>query len=270
MPDLPARPGLAAATPQRASRRDGEASRERLLLAALNLFAEKGYAPASTRDIAEAAGTNVAAIAYYFGDKAGLYRAVAEGPMQPLCRLLPEEAAEPRLEDMLRHLYSGYVEPLKQGQPVRQCLKLHMREMLEPTGLWSSSLIESVKPVHEALAHALARHLDLAGPDDDVRRLAICIAALGVHQHVACDVMDAIAPQLSANAEALDTWIDRMVLFACAMVSAERKRRAKAVARAGDGSARTAPPVAAKTGPGSHPPVSRPARGRNGAKPRSR
>jgi AcrR family transcriptional regulator len=220
----------AAASPARAARRDGEAARERLLLAALNLFSEKGYTPTSTRDIAEAAGTNVAAIAYYFGDKAGLYRAVFEGPMQPVCRLLPAEAAEPRLEDMLRHLYSGYVEPLKQGQPVRQCLKLHMREMLEPTGLWSSSLVDSVKPVHEALVEALSRHLGLARPDDDVRRLAICIAALGVHQHVACDVMDAIAPQLSANDAALDTWIDRMVVYACAMVGAERKRRGRAAA----------------------------------------
>jgi len=213
--------------PNRAGRRDGEASRERLLFAALNLFAEKGYTPTSTRDIAEAAGTNVAAIAYYFGDKAGLYRAVFEGPMQPICRLLPAEAAEPRLEDMLRHLYGGYIEPFKQGQPVRQCLKLHMREMLEPTGLCSSSLAESVKPVHEALVGALSRHLGLGRADDDVRRLAICIAALGVHQHVACDVMDAIAPQLSANAAALDIWIDRMVVFACAMVDAERKRRDK-------------------------------------------
>jgi AcrR family transcriptional regulator len=246
MPDQPARPSAVAPAPSRASRRDGEASRERLLLAALNLFAEKGYAPTSTRDIAEAAGTNVAAIAYYFGDKAGLYRAVAEGPMQPICRLLPAEAAEPRLADMLRHLYSGYIEPFKQGQPVRQCLKLHMREMLEPTGLWSSSLIEGVKPVHEALAQALSRHLGLARPDDDVRRLAICIAALGVHQHVACDVIDAIAPQLSADAEALDTWIDRMVLFACAMVEAERKRRAKAGRASDDGASRSAPAPAGR------------------------
>ncbi|MGZ8260097.1 MAG: CerR family C-terminal domain-containing protein [Caldimonas sp.] len=232
MADIAA-PVTPAASPGRAARRDGEAARDRLLLAALDLFSEKGYTPTSTREIAEAAGTNVAAISYYFGDKAGLYRAVFEGPMQPICRLLPGEAAEPRLADMLRHLYSGYVEPLKQGRPVRQCLKLHLREMLEPTGLWSSSLVESVKPVHERLVEALSRHLGLAGPDDDVRRLAICIAALGVHQHVACDVIDAIAPQLSATDAALDTWIDRMVDYACAMVGADRKRRAKAEARRG-------------------------------------
>ena len=91
------------------------------------------------------------------------------------------------------------------------------------------------KACHEALVGALSRHLDLDRPDDDVRRLAICIAALGVHQHVACDIIDAIAPQLSADAGALDTWIDRLVLFACAMVEAERKRRTSATAPAGNG-----------------------------------
>lgn len=51
------------------SRADGEQSRERLLLASMRLFAEQGYSRASTREIALAAGVNVAAISYYFGDK---------------------------------------------------------------------------------------------------------------------------------------------------------------------------------------------------------
>ena len=48
-----------------------EDSRERLMLAALRLFASQGYAKTSTRELAEAASVNVAAISYYFGDKAG-------------------------------------------------------------------------------------------------------------------------------------------------------------------------------------------------------
>ena len=57
-------------------RQDGEQSRERLLRVGLALFAQKGFEKTSTREIAEAAQTNIAAISYYFGDKAGLYRAV--------------------------------------------------------------------------------------------------------------------------------------------------------------------------------------------------
>ena len=69
--DLPVKP--------RSMRSDGEQSRERLLHAALRLFAHQGYERTSTREIAEAAAANVAAISYYFGDKAGLYKAVFFG-----------------------------------------------------------------------------------------------------------------------------------------------------------------------------------------------
>ena len=59
----------------RPTRTDGVEARNRLLAAALKLFAEKGFANTSTRQLAAAAGVNIAAISYYFGDKAGLYRA---------------------------------------------------------------------------------------------------------------------------------------------------------------------------------------------------
>ena len=61
--------------------RPSSASRRRLLRAALPLFAAKGFAKTSTREVAAAAGVNLAAISYYFGDKAGLYRAVYNDPL---------------------------------------------------------------------------------------------------------------------------------------------------------------------------------------------
>ena len=42
------------------------------------LFGEKGFAAASTREIATAADANIGSIAYHFGGKNGLYRACAE------------------------------------------------------------------------------------------------------------------------------------------------------------------------------------------------
>ena len=44
---------------------EGAQARARLLHAALRLFAENGFAKASIRDIAQAAGVNPASISYY-------------------------------------------------------------------------------------------------------------------------------------------------------------------------------------------------------------
>ena len=61
---------LSAAALAKPLRSDGQEARTRLLDAALVLFADKGFAKTSTREIAQAAQVNVASISYYFGDKA--------------------------------------------------------------------------------------------------------------------------------------------------------------------------------------------------------
>lgn len=48
-------------------------TRTKLLKTAARLFARKGYNGVSVRQIIQAAGTNISAINYHFGDKQGLY-----------------------------------------------------------------------------------------------------------------------------------------------------------------------------------------------------
>jgi AcrR family transcriptional regulator len=57
-------------------RRDAAASRDRLLKAASDLFADRGYERTTSRDIGERAGVDPTMIARYFGGKAQLYIAV--------------------------------------------------------------------------------------------------------------------------------------------------------------------------------------------------
>lgn len=70
-------------------RRDGDRTRERILEAALPLFADHGFAGTSTRKVGQAAGVNVATIAYHFQDKAGLYRSVVERLHVDLAQAFP-------------------------------------------------------------------------------------------------------------------------------------------------------------------------------------
>jgi TetR/AcrR family transcriptional regulator len=62
----------------RPARYDGADHRQRVLAAALDMFAEVGYAAASTRAIAAAAGIEQGHLAYYFPSKMALWRHVIE------------------------------------------------------------------------------------------------------------------------------------------------------------------------------------------------
>jgi AcrR family transcriptional regulator len=51
-------------------------SRERLLETAIGMFAEKGYAGTSVREIVERAGVSKPVLYYYFQSKEGLFLAI--------------------------------------------------------------------------------------------------------------------------------------------------------------------------------------------------
>ena len=208
-------------------RSDGQEARNRLLDAALALFADKGFAKTSTREIAQAAQANIASISYYFGDKDGLYRAVFADPRYNPPFIGPDKSAPaPDIRTTLSLMLGTFVEPLKTGRQIRQCMKLHFREMVEPTGMWQAEIDNNIKPSHAALAEALCRHLGLKKADDDIHRLAFDIAGLGVMLHVGIDVIQAIRPALIGSATALDHHHARMVDSAMALVDAEDRRRA--------------------------------------------
>lgn len=214
-----------SATSARATRSDGVEARARLLHAALRLFAEKGFANTSTRELAAAAGVNIAAISYYFGDKAGLYRAAYTEPMGSCNDLIVCNVGEVSLEQALRLMLTQIVEPMKLGDLVQLCTRLHFREMLEPTGLWAEEIDNGIRPAQVALVLVLCKHLGLTDPDDDVHRLAFSIVGLAIHLFVGRDIVQALQPQLLANPEAIDAYTERLLSYALGMVAGEKARR---------------------------------------------
>jgi AcrR family transcriptional regulator len=211
----------------RKQRADGAEARGQLLLAALRLFAEKGFAKTSIRDIAQAAGANVAAIRYYFGDKAGLYRTVfTEALGTPLCDDMTRyQAAHLSLRQALEGLMAAFLAPMKQSELAQQLTRLSFREMLEPTGLWAEQIDSGIFPAHSALVAVLSRHLGVNQADDDVHRLAFSIHGLAMQMFITRDAIEAVRPQLIATPQAIDLWAARLADFAEAMVAAEQARR---------------------------------------------
>ncbi len=199
-----------------------EPVRQRLLLAGLELFAEQGYAKTSIRQVTVAAGANIAAVSYYFGNKAGLYRAVFWGGADPDAAAPPLPGGE---ADFLPALYERILAPLRDGAQARWWIRLHRREMLEPAGLWQEKVDRGMQPMHDAVVAWLCGRLDVAVADDEVSALATLIVAPAVHLLVNCEVVSALSPQLLAGPDAVDRWRERLLRAAEAMVDAERRRR---------------------------------------------
>ncbi len=90
-----------------AHRRDAQGTRLRLLEAASELFAERGYERATVRDIADRAGANQALLFRYFGSKKALFGEVMARGGQEQLRTTP---ADRLFETALRGMLAGGAE----------------------------------------------------------------------------------------------------------------------------------------------------------------
>lgn len=211
---------------KRATRSDGQEARERLFLAALRLFAEQGYAKTSTREIASAAEVNISAISYYFGDKQGLYRAVFCD--QRYVPNLPHNFFDDQalsLRDGVATLVRLYTDCFKQGEIAQNFLRMHIREMVDPTGLWQEEIENNIQPLHQSFVRFLGRQLKLPRVDDDVHRLAFGISGLALSLMANSDVIAVVRPKLMQSSASIDVFAERLIDYAVAMCEAERQRR---------------------------------------------
>jgi AcrR family transcriptional regulator len=93
-------------------------TRQRLLDAAGELFAEKGFRLTGTREICRKAGTDIAAIHYHFGNKENLYEAVLRYADNLLVDAIPTFAASRSREARLREMIEWVLaQCFAQGQP---------------------------------------------------------------------------------------------------------------------------------------------------------
>lgn len=124
---------------RRTSREDGDATKARIIEAAAKLFAERGYAETTSKDICERADINLAAVNYHFGSRDGLYQAVLDEvkrhmfDMEALQRLTRSNMSP---QEKLTHFIDRLVETVFARNSWQ--VRIWAREMVSPTGfiLW--------------------------------------------------------------------------------------------------------------------------------------
>ena len=164
----------------------GEATRQRLLEVAIQVFAARGFDGARTRDIAEAAKTNPFSIAYYFGNKQGLYHAAARhvaarwaAHQEPLIQQARTSMARPgithrELVEILYTLLCDFVR-LILGNFLPDCYGKFVSQAASGPDREFSVIDRGLAPLRVTLAEALAGLTgeSAASPAIQVRALSI-------------------------------------------------------------------------------------------------
>ncbi|RMD84870.1 MAG: DUF1956 domain-containing protein, partial [Candidatus Dadabacteria bacterium] len=175
------RDARASQTGAPASRRAGAAAspvppgigtRAALLEAGGEVFARRGYAEATIREICAKAGANLAAVRYHFGDKAGLYTAVLSYAAEcaaaryPLDRdWNPEAPPEEKLRAFVHAFLHRLLDP---GRPAWHGA-LMVRELTEPTHAFRKVFDDLVRPLFERLAEIVRELLGKQASEEEVR-----------------------------------------------------------------------------------------------------
>ncbi len=205
----------------------GARARQRLLEEGLRLFAHKGFAATSTREICQAAGLNVAAINYHFGGKDGLYREVLAMPVREMSvRWTGFDEPELPLAQSLERVLAAFMPSAdadRDPQREAQMMRLHLREMVEPSDVYAALMSEFIRPHHAALSRLLARHVGTDPADDAVQQLVFALVAMAQDYCMSAALIQQLAPRLMNGPHAAPHVLPRLVRWACALVQAERR-----------------------------------------------
>ena len=200
--------------------KDVDPTRQRLLEAAGEIFAEKGFRSATVREICDHAGANIAAVNYHFRDKEGLYTEVlrfshrcmsmkpAEEAMADLAGLPPREKLLAFIRLFLQHI-------LKEGRPAWHG-KLMVREMIDPTHALDRIVEEEIRPRSLMLRHILQ---EVAGPGLAEEQIILCVISViaqMVFYHHAREVIQRMKSPVTYDPAGLEKLVQHVWRFSLA------------------------------------------------------
>lgn len=163
-------------------------TRERILVAAERLFAERGIDAVSLREITRAADVNIAAIHYHYRSRDGLVRAVLDRVVVPLNRMRFElldaaRAAQPDGPLPVQTLLDAFIRPdlvainqlADDGVWVARFLG---RTYGQPTPLVEEIMREQFADVSARFLPEFARSLPQVDADEIAWRLTFCVVGV--------------------------------------------------------------------------------------------
>jgi TetR/AcrR family transcriptional regulator, regulator of cefoperazone and chloramphenicol sensitivity len=207
-----------SAAPRR-KRKAPELTRDKLIEAAGQVFAERGYRAATIREICRRAGANVAAVNYTFGDKMGLYTEVLRHSMRAAGQAAAMSAAldsglSP--EGTIRGVIRARLMSLCQGPRPDWHIRLVMHEFSHPTPAMGRVVDEGMRPIYDRVRKAVGELIGLPSDHETTRLSVNSIVGQILFYTFSQPVLARLQPELKLTPEQLDRIANHIADFSLA------------------------------------------------------
>jgi TetR/AcrR family transcriptional regulator, regulator of cefoperazone and chloramphenicol sensitivity len=194
------------------------ATRQRLLEAALEVFARDGFRGATIERICRRADANIAAAHYHFGDKRRLYAAVfAHAERRARADAPVEEVADGTPAARLRAHVAGFLRRLLDpGRPAWMA-QLLAHELIDPTPALDRLVRRRMRANHEQIA-AIIRELAPGTSRDAVRFATLSVIAQCVFYRNSAAIVSRLYPDLDPTRE-VERIADHVTRFSLAGIT---------------------------------------------------
>jgi TetR/AcrR family transcriptional regulator, regulator of cefoperazone and chloramphenicol sensitivity len=206
---------------------DLDDTRARLIEAAGEVFAERGFQAATVREICSKAGANVAAVNYHFRDKIGLYDEVLK---ESLCvaghetiRQFASACKNP--EEALRLMISGMLSRMSHAaQRGAWHIRIMAHELAQPTEGLDRVIEQVIGPNYGGLRKIISQIIGLPPDHDTTRLCAHSVIAQVVHYTHARPVICRVWPQLTLTPDRVEQIAEHITDFSLAALRSIARR----------------------------------------------
>jgi TetR/AcrR family transcriptional regulator, regulator of cefoperazone and chloramphenicol sensitivity len=216
----PARGGGSAAAPT-------DTTRDKLLEAAEQIFAERCFYGATVREICLRAGANVAAVNYHFGDKLNLYTEVLRRFARTLDveRAIADRTASP--EELLRKIIRMRLRGVFASDHPDQPFRLILHEWVQPTPAMDRVMNESLRPLYDRFREIVGGILGLPTDHEKTRLCVHSIIGQAVHYVQGRPILARLWPDLKMTPDQVDRIADHIADFSLAYLRAFKSERGR-------------------------------------------
>ncbi len=199
------------------------ASRDCIIAAAGEIFAERGYEAATIKQITDRAGVNGASVNYYFRDKLGLYTEVLRQCLHNGRLALP---SDDRLtpEERLTLYIHGFVNSIFASGRPSWCGRLVIRELAQETPALPRLVEEIIRPNFQLLRQLVADVARAPLDDETLDLLTHSVTAQCAHWKVSRAILPYLWPDLELNETQVRRIADQIAAFSIAGIRAAAAR----------------------------------------------